>query len=179
MKIKIPDFEKKDGISLDINKYREKVPSEVIEFWEEYGIGSFSSGYIKSINPGEYEDILTSGSNRFTDAIVLFVTALGDLIIWSDGYVRVLNFRYGVNDTIMAGFDFFFEDIIDENFQKKYLKSDQYTQALEILGKPDYAEGYGYFPLLGAGGTEDVNRLQKVLIKEHILTIISLVGAIS
>lgn len=132
MKIKISDFEKKDGISLDINKYREKVPNEVIEFWEEYGIGSFSSGYIKSVNPDE-----------------------------------------------MAGFDFFFEDIVDENFQKKYLRSDQYTHAFEILGKPDYEEGYGYFPLLGAGGTEDVNRLQKVLIKEHILTIISLVGAIS
>lgn len=161
-----------------IEKYKNKVPDEMIEFWKEYGFGSFSNGYLKSVNPDDFEDILIEGSQRFHDGIVLFTTSMGDLIIWSDNYVRVLNFRYGINDTVMAGFKFFFEDIFDIEFRDEELKWSFYSKAVELYGIPDYDECFGYVPILGIGGSEKVENLEKVKIREYLLIIINFMGPI-
>ncbi|MEH7585165.1 GAD-like domain-containing protein, partial [Priestia megaterium] len=41
-----------------IEKYKELVPNEVINFWGNYGFGTFMQGYFKSVNPEEFKDIL-------------------------------------------------------------------------------------------------------------------------
>lgn len=49
---------------------------------------------------------------------------------------------------------------------------------ISIYGKLNYDECFGYVPLLGLGGPEKVENLQKVKIREHIELISQLVGRI-
>lgn len=180
MKIKIDNFVKELNVDSKIlEKYKEKVPKEVVEVWQEYGFGTFLEGYLKVVNPEDFKDILKQGSQRFQNGIVLFATAMGDLIIWSDNYVRILNFRYGINDTIMSGFDFFFDDLEDTDFREEELKWSPYQQAIKMLGTPEFDECFGYVPILGVGGSEKVENLEKVKLTEHLLIIISFMGPIA
>ncbi|CDQ40381.1 GAD-like domain protein [Virgibacillus salexigens] len=99
-----------------IEKYKNLVPKEIIDLWQEYGFGTFMQGYLKSVNPEAYIDILQECSQRYTDSVVLFATGMGDLVLWADGYVRLLNFRYGVLKTVMPNFLFFSKVWIQKSF---------------------------------------------------------------
>lgn len=41
-----------------IEKYTDKLPSEIISLWREYGFGEFMDGYLKVINPDDYLQLL-------------------------------------------------------------------------------------------------------------------------
>ncbi|WP_439443249.1 T6SS immunity protein Tdi1 domain-containing protein [Listeria aquatica] len=173
------DFEFDSKVPDDvINKYQDKVPNELIVLWRDLGFGSFLEGYLKIINPNDFEEILNESSERYNDAVVLFATGMGDLIIWSDGYVRVLNYRYGKVKTILSSFEFFFQNIADLEFQSDELVWEPYLNAVEKWGRLSYDECFGYTPLLGLGGAEKVENLKKVKIREHILLITALMGPI-
>lgn len=92
-----------------IKKYKNLIPNEIIDLWQEYGFGTFMQGYFKTVNPEEYMDILQDCSERYKESVVLFATGMGDLVLWADGYVRVLNFRYGVLKTVMPNLLHFFQ----------------------------------------------------------------------
>ncbi len=161
-----------------IDKYVNLVPEEIIIMWKNYGFGTFMNGYFKSINPDDFKDILLETSQRYQDAIVLFATSMGDLIVWSDDYVRLLNYRYGKVTTILHTFDFFFNNISDLEFQIEDLHWLPYPDAIARYGEPSYDECFGYVPILGMGGMEKVENLQKVKLREHILIITHFMGPI-
>ena len=75
---------------------------------------------------------------------------------------------------------FFLQALSEENsvFLSDYLNSDQYFLALEKYGAVQYDEAFGYVPLLGLGGSEKIENLDKVKIKEHIFLISQLVGPV-
>lgn len=55
----ITDFIKKNDVSEElIKEYEDKLPAEVITFLREFGFGTFYKGYLKSINPNDYKDLL-------------------------------------------------------------------------------------------------------------------------
>ena len=39
-----------------IGKYENRLPQSLIEFWKEYGFGSFMDGYLKIVNPDDYQE---------------------------------------------------------------------------------------------------------------------------
>ncbi|SCN06106.1 protein of unknown function [Bacillus wiedmannii] len=53
-----------------------------------------------------------------------------------------------------------------------------YLVAIQNYGIPAYNECFGYIPLLGLGGTEKVENLQKVKLIEHIYLITQFMGPI-
>ncbi|MEK4404746.1 T6SS immunity protein Tdi1 domain-containing protein [Sporosarcina sp. FSL K6-6792] len=161
-----------------IEKYKNLVPKEIIDLWQDYGFGTFMQGYFKSVNPEEYIDILQESSQRYTDSVVLFATSMGDLVIWADGYVRLLNFRYGVLKTLIPNFLYFFKSLNSERFRDEYLMWQPYPKAVEKCGEISYEECLGYTPLLGLGGAEKVENLKKVKLKEHILIITEFMGPV-
>lgn len=161
-----------------IDKYENLVPDEIINLWENYGFGTFIQGYFKSVNPDDFNDILQETSQRYHNAIVLFATGMGDLIIWSDGYVRLLNYRYGIVKTILFTFEFFFQNISDSEFQIDDLSWLPYPEAVARYGELSYDECFGYTPILGMGGAEKVENLKKVKLREHILLITGFMGPI-
>jgi hypothetical protein len=54
----------------------------------------------------------------------------------------------------------------------------QFLSALERLGYCAYDECYGYFPALALGGSEKVENLQKVKLREHLSLLFQMVGVI-
>ncbi|MCC5803779.1 hypothetical protein H7H33_18365 [Rossellomorea vietnamensis] len=45
-----------------IEKYRNQVPKEMIELWRNYGLGTFMQGYLKSVNPNEFKEVLVEST---------------------------------------------------------------------------------------------------------------------
>ena len=43
-----------------------------------------------------------------------------------------------------------------------------YIEAVQTWGNIKFGECFGYIPLLGLGGSEEVKHLKKVKIREHI-----------
>lgn len=135
-------------------------------------------GYFKSVNPEEFKEVLEVSSQRYKDSIVLFATGMGDLVIWSDGYVRLLNYRYGMVKTIMYTLEFLFPNIVDLEFREEELSWEPYPHAIKQFNELEYDECFGYAPLLGLGGAEKVENLNKVKLKEHILIITEFMGPV-
>ena len=162
-----------------ILKYKDKLPSELIEVWKEYGFGSMLNSYLKVINPDMYLDILEECYLRSEQVIPIFTTAMGDLIVWEkEKYVNLLNFRKGYVTVVSSGFEFFFDDLNDADYMNDELQWQPYQEAVEKYGEPSYEECFGYTPLLGLGGAEKVQNLKKVKLREHILIITDFMGSI-
>ncbi|MBC1458182.1 T6SS immunity protein Tdi1 domain-containing protein [Listeria newyorkensis] len=175
--IDIPDFKHLTSMPEEvINQYKDKIPEELISVWNDKGLGSFSKGYLRVINPNDYLDILKDSYARAEKAIPIFTTAMGDILVWEDGYVLQLKYRKGGVEVAAGKFKFFFKNAIDDYFLEKALDWAPYEEAIKLYGEPDYDECFGYTPLLGLGGPEKVDNLEKVKLKEHIYLITQFMG---
>ncbi|MEO3946602.1 T6SS immunity protein Tdi1 domain-containing protein [Gorillibacterium sp. CAU 1737] len=162
-----------------IEKYRDKVPHDIVKVWEQYGTGSIKNGYIKWIDPDEYADLVTISYFRGEGSIPLFATSMCDIITFEENkYLRLVKYRKGGFSIIPTSLTLFFSDLLDEAFCNRHLDWAPYGEAIDRLGIPSYEEGFGYVPLLGLGGAEKLEYLQKVRIFEHIQLITECMGAI-
>lgn len=162
-----------------INKYKTKLPEEVVMIWQEYGFGTFYNGYLKVINPDEYKSLIEKSYFMGNVSIPIFATAFGDVLTWEENkYVGILKYRYNDNDIISDGFEFFIDDVTDGELDEEYLSISQYNEAIKKYGSLEYDECFGYVPLLALGGKESVDNLKKVKIREHIALITEMVGEI-
>ena len=162
-----------------INKYKTKLPEEVVMIWQEYGFGTFYNGYLKVINPDDFIVSLEKSYFQGYVSIPIFATAFGDLITWEKNqFVGIVKYRYGDNDIISDGFEFFIDDVTDGELDEEYLSISQYNEAIKKYGSLEYDECFGYVPLLALGGKESVDNLKKVKIREHIALVTEMVGEI-
>jgi len=162
-----------------IEKYRGKIPNQMIEVWEKFGYGTILNGYLKIVNPDDYIELMLESSVRHREFPVLFTTGMGDLLVWDSkdvGFLRKLDFKHQDTETVNAGFDYFLEDLkfenditkIDDKWVQEELKWNPYPEALKMYGPLAYDECFGYVPILGIGGSEKVEKLKKVKLYEHI-----------
>lgn len=174
------DFVFEEKVSEDIiASYVGKIPETMLEVWKQYGFGRILGGYLKIVNPDEIQPLLKDAYIRNENAIALFTTSMGDIIVWEDNkYLILLNFRRGRIEGISSGFKYFFSDLEDESFLEENLNWLPYPEAVNKFGMPDYNECFGYVPLLGLGGSEKVDNLSKVKLIEHIYLITQFMGPI-
>ena len=184
------DFKLEKKVSNEtIEKYKNKVPKELIEVWRKYGFGSLLNGYLKIVNPEDYKEVLVESYIQTEDepiefTSVIFATGMGDLLIWEYvdeeyGNLVLLNYRKGKYSIIDSSLEFFFDDLQSKNYLEKYLDWNPYTDVTKKLGIVSYEECFGYVPLLALGGKEKVENLPKVKLKEQIYIITDLVGPIA
>jgi hypothetical protein len=179
-----PDYTIVERPSPDlIARYRDQLPPEVLEVWEQYGFGSFCTGYLKVVNPEDYAELLAdtyqlTSSPVPPPALVLFATGMGDLLIWEDGFLSIIDYRHGLTEILSEGTDFFFGDLVESNMLAEDLQWEPYLAARERLGEPAYDECFGYVPLLALGGPETVDQLEKVKLREHIYLISQVMGVL-
>lgn len=164
-----------------LNAYKGKLPPQLTDFWRTYGFGIFMNGYLKIINPAEFQSDFDEAYNNKDKEIVFAVTALGDFLTWTGDAIRAVYFKNGYDEIIESGDDmewFFDMDLADPGFLGDNLSDENYLAAKGKLGEPGYDECYGYLPLLGSGGAEKAENLRKVKIKEHISIIAQTLGRI-
>ena len=165
----------------DVEHYEGRLPTGLIELWSEYGYGVYMDGYLKIVHPAEYTEILSTTYAGYTDKEIPFATtALGDLLVWSDDAVRLINYRYGISSIVSSSkIERLFESrLLSENYLDKYFGWSNYLPAKERLGAPEYDECYAYEPILALGGFEKIENMSRVKIKEHLNMFAQLVGSI-
>lgn len=162
-----------------IEKYKSKVPVELIEIWKNKGLGTFLNGYLKVINPDDYSELVRDSYFRGDIAIPIFATAFGDMIVCEEGkYLRMVKYKDGVFITILENLPLFLQFVDEPDFADDYFELPLYTEAIEKYGLLDYDQCFGFVPLLALGGFKDMDHLDKVKIYEHIILITALVGKI-
>lgn len=164
-----------------IARYRDRVPAELIEVWEQYGFGTFCDGYLKVVNPDNYAEVLAdtyqlTSTPSPAPPIVLFATAMSDLIIWERGYLVQVDYRHDYATVVGKDIDIFFRNLPDSSYTVKKLRWEPYPAARERLGEPAFDECFGYVPLLALGGPETVGHLEKVKLREHLYLISQFTG---
>ena len=176
----LKDFKLEKKVSNDIiESYSGILPDNILDFWKSYGFGTFLNGYLKSVNPKDYEEVMReSVVQDYHDAVVLFTTGMSDLIIWHGGYLILCCYRYGFMTTIMSKLDLFFRCLEDEEYLEEDLRISPYVEAVRKYGDVEYSKAFGYVPILALGGKESVDNLDKVEIREHILIHANFMGQI-
>lgn len=160
-------------------KYEGILPNELLDLWRRYGFGSFMGGYLRIINPEEYQELLKETYFRGNVSIPILITAFGDIITLEEGhYIGIVKYKNGKFSIITRDFILFENNLEDDYFIEKYFEIPQYVEATDKLGEVGQNECFGYVPLLGLGGSEKVENLKKVKIREHIEIISQLVGKI-
>lgn len=168
-----------DATSIILERYKTILPGELLELWREKGFGTFMSGYLKTINPDDYTKLVRDTYFRGDQAVPIFATAFGDLIVWEESkYVRMVMYKEGRFKGMESGFKFFFDDLMNDMFKKDFFELELYNAAREKLGKLAYNQCYGFVPLLGLGGKKSVDNLDIVSIREHIEIIAQMVGKV-
>lgn len=166
-----------------IARYRDMVPAELLEVWEQYGFGTFRDGYLKIVNPDDYTDLLADtyqliSTPSASPPIVLFATAMGDLLVWEMGYLSLVDYRHGDVSIIGKNLNLFFKNHADDFNPRERLLWEPYPAARERFGEPAFDECFGYVPLLALGGRETVDYLEKVKLREHIALIGQMTGVL-
>ena len=154
-----------------LEKYEDKLPSELIGIWKSYGFGSFLNGYMKIINPDDYTGLLERSYYASDISIPIFATAFGDILTFRDKiFVGLINYRKKDCYTLSSRFGRFItqEPTHFLEFNKPKLQCENYEPAVQMFGKLNYDECFGYVPLLAWGGSEKVENLQKMKILPHI-----------
>ena len=93
-----------------IEKYKGQVPDEIIEIWENYGLGSFLNGYLRVINPDDYKELVEETYFRGKESIPLFTTAFADVITCEENeFIGMIKYKTLNENAIWEGMDNFFE----------------------------------------------------------------------
>ena len=177
----LKDFEKEKEMPKQvIEKYRDLVPNELIDVWEEYGLGSFMNGYVKIINPEEYQELLEESYIYGKTSIPILATAFGDIITWEENKdIGIVFYKDGTFDIICSGMENFFLNLYDEEWTADDIFDlKMYRKAIKKYGKLNYNQCFYYVPLLGLGGVKKVENLQKGDIRIHIQLIMDSIGLV-
>jgi hypothetical protein len=179
---RFPNYTITEKPSLDfIASYSERIPSELLEVWEQYGFGIFGDGYLRIVNPANYVE-LVADTYQLTSTpsdgppLALFTTAMGDLLIWEMGYLSLVDYRHGNVTIVGKSLKNFFRVFAEDSYLVERLRWEPYPAARERLGEPAFDECFGYVPALALGGPETVGHLQKVKLREHIYLLSQLTG---
>ncbi|MFS9009612.1 T6SS immunity protein Tdi1 domain-containing protein [Streptococcus infantis] len=162
-----------------IEKYASKVPDELVELWQQYGLGFLLDGYLKIINPEEYIEFVQNTYFRGDLSIPIFITAFGDIITLEErDYLRIVDYKEENFTTILEDMYYFLEDLEDEELLKDYFDIPLYEEAVKEYGSLDYNQCFGFVPLLVLGGKRDLVNIDKVGIKEHLELITQITGGV-
>ncbi|WP_088841033.1 T6SS immunity protein Tdi1 domain-containing protein [Listeria sp. ILCC797] len=178
------DFEQvSEVMESTINKYKSHLPKELIEVWKVHGYGTFMGGYLKIINPDDFIPLVEETYLRNKGTIPILTTSMGDIILFEmdenqESYIIMVNYRRGKTKVLASKFSLFTRFLEEEAFKQKAMDWLPYPEAVKEYDEPSYDECFGYVPLLGLGGPEKIDHLDKVKLREHVLLISSLLGPI-
>ncbi|EHI9299556.1 DUF1851 domain-containing protein [Vibrio vulnificus] len=174
--------------STEIEKYRGKLPDQLLEYWRIVGFSGFVDGLFWLTNPDEYQDILDRflEDTPFEQQDIYYViarNAWGELMLYGEKtghsieispHLNWMRTKEGDEQDIRAGR----ENKVISNFlaiqNLKYLdiKNNQgkpmFPAAFKKYGALNSEEIYGFAPFLFAGGEKKVSNIVKCDIFSHL-----------
>ncbi|AYL83479.1 GAD-like domain-containing protein [Pseudomonas syringae pv. actinidiae] len=162
-----------------IAKYKNKLPDQLLDYWEEYGWSGYANGAFWTVNPQDYEYLLKSWLTTVDipqeNYYVIARSAFGKLYVRGEksGWCLTISsysaryFRRTSNLTeekLDFGIKTFFSFIDPEHNDLEGL----FQPVLVHLGPLKSDEIYGFVPALALGGPMELKNLQKVKTIEHL-----------
>ncbi|MDH0746587.1 DUF1851 domain-containing protein [Pseudomonas sp. GD03842] len=175
-----PPSEKREVPASSIDRYRGKLPGQLLAYWVEHGWSSYARGLFWTVNPYEYEGIIKewlecSGIPNASSYNVIARSAFGDLYLWKNSASELIKI-----DSVYSRYS---HDILDPTKGRidlavrvffasvTYASNDLdglFKKALQKLGPLKSDEMYGFVPALALGGPSDLEHLEKVKTIEHL-----------
>ena len=186
------NYVKYSDVSIEtINKYKGKLPDELLNIWNIMGYGSYENGFIQLVNPDDYDFVFKYIDKLLEPSIVFAITAMGDLLIWEGNKnwtiapdegnrVKQIDVRK-CKSRVIGGIDFVFDILLGDDYGisgKNFFDSKPYLDIKDKLPTLEYGQCYGYVPALGLGGKVSNKNLQVVDAKTYIDIIGQAVGKI-
>ena len=167
-----------------IERYRGKLPNQLLEYWSEHGWSGYGDGIFWIVNPQEYEGVVASWIEdtklKEKDNYHLIArSAFGDLYLWGEKTGTSLKIT-----SILSRFVFDNCEISNEQMDRELQDllltmdvetndyDDLFIPAKKKLGTLRHDEMYGFVPALMLGGPDTLDHLEKVKAVEH-LTLLS------
>jgi hypothetical protein len=159
-----------------IARFAPHAPEGAVEMWRQYGTGVVGDGFVRVVDPARAAQMTAGLLQLPRTAVILFSTALADLVIWGDGTFLVAKFRWGVVQFTESGMTLeqLAEWLQDEQRLDETFERQPYPGAAARDGVPGVDECYGFVPLLALGGANSADHLQKMALWEHIELILQL-----
>jgi hypothetical protein len=167
-----------------IDRYRGKLPNQLLEYWSEHGWSGYGDGIFWIVNPQEYEGVVASwieGTKlKEKDNYHLIArSAFGDLYLWGEKTGSSLQITSVLSRFIFDNYEITNEQM-DRELQDFLLSMDVDTNdygdlfkpAKKKLGPLRHDEMYGFVPALMLAGPDTLDHLEKVKAVEH-LTLLS------
>lgn len=178
-----------------IEKYKEKLPETLINYWKEYGWCGYGEGILWTVNPEEYKEVVEEwlkdtpfeSLDRYH---LIAIGAFGEMILWGEETGNSLSitarsgmifpkdktkFIKGKSD----GLDFLIRALFS-GLKKSYMdvKDDNrefmFEKVKALLGTLKPGEMYGFSPSLMMGGEANIYSVKKVNAAGHLLFLASL-----
>jgi len=176
-----PAFDRREVPEASLNRYRDKLPEQMLAYWQEHGWCGYAEGLFWTVNPEDYEelvDMLLEGTeladqDRFH---VLAKGAFGALYLWGEATADSL-----IIDTYLLRYSFRVRESSqrDLNFAAKFFfgtrkrdindVEDYFQPALKKLGRLAHDEIYGFVPAYPLAGSLEFNNLQRLKDVEHLM----------
>jgi hypothetical protein len=169
-----------------IERYRGKLPDQLLAYWKEHGWCGYADGLFWTVNPQEYEPVLAAwlGDTQFMERDAYHVIARGafgklhlwgettgdSLIISATGSFCIPTKSILVGEKINFGMQVFFGGM--SRHANDF--DGMFTAALGKLGRLKHDEMYGFVPALALGGRATLDHLQKVKAVEHLVLLAQL-----
>jgi hypothetical protein len=167
-----------------IERYRGKLPNQLLEYWAEHGWSGYGDGIFWILNPQEYEGVVASwiGGTKLEERDTYHLiarSAFGDLYLWGEKTGFSLKITSVFSRCVIHNFELRIEEM-DREFQDFLLSTDVdsndygdlFKPAKKKLGTLRHDEMYGFVPALMFGGPDTLDHLEKVKAVEH-LTLLS------
>lgn len=175
-----PAIERRHVPLSSIDRYRGKLPDQLLAYWDQYGWCGYADGLFWTVNPQEYEPVLEAWikDTPFMEEDVYHIiarTAFGELFFWGERTGSSLKIfapgSYGiprqsrfVGNEMNFGVQVFF----GVQSRKRNDFEGMFVPALEKLGPLKNDEMYGFVPALALGGASSIDHLQKAKAVQHL-----------
>jgi hypothetical protein len=161
-----------------IERYAPHVPAGVVEMWRENGTGWLADGFFRIVDPAYAEKMLEGVYPFPRPAVVLFTTALADLVVWNNGAFYLVKWRWGILDVLPREGDItqVLEWMRDPVLRQDYFEWEPYLEAARRDGVPGLDDCFGFVPLLALGGPNTADHLERMQLWVHIAIILQFAG---
>ncbi|EJM42250.1 hypothetical protein PMI26_03208 [Pseudomonas sp. GM33] len=164
-----------------IERYRGKLPNQLLEYWAEHGWCGYGDGIFWIVNPQEYEGVVASWleGTEFEACDIYHLiarSAFGDLYLWGERTGFSLKITSVLSRVVIKNLEIT-SDEMDRELQGFLLSrnvdsndyGDLFKPAKKKLGPLRHDEMYGFVPALMFGGPDTLDHLEKVKAVEHLI----------
>lgn len=174
-----------------INKYKGKLPNQLLEYWKAFGFSGWGNGLFWLVNPEEYQDVLDAWLENIEtqpheEYFVIARSAFGDLQVWgtihgncykisstiSSIFPNIEVMKKNEGDYLIKNF-FASQDKKYQNFKDFYNKP-LFERAVKKYGELTKNEMFGFEPALVLGGEAKLENVRKLPIISHLQFLASL-----